>query len=54
MIARYVRIDDINKFERAGWFWKWSAAHGGAMHGSHRVWSVVIVWLCECEIGGMK
>lgn len=54
MTCRYVRIEQIDAYERAGWFWRWNAPHGGRMPGPHGNWSVIMEWLCICEPGGVK
>jgi len=44
-VFRYVRIERIDDWERAGWFWRYKDA---PMPGSHGMWSVVMEWLCDC------
>ena len=54
MIVRYVRIEQIDAYERAGWLWRWNAPSGGTMPGSHGLWSVVMEWICDCEPGRVE
>jgi len=44
-VFRYVRIERINDWERAGWFWRYKDA---PMPGSHGRWAVMMEWLCDC------
>lgn len=51
MILRYVRIEHIDAYERAGWFWRFA---DGALPGPHGHWSVGMSWLCDCEPGKVE
>ena len=51
MILRMIRIERIDAYERAGWFWRWNAPHRGIMPGPHSCWSVTMEWLCDCKPG---
>mgnify|MGYP003656907440 CR=1 FL=1 len=55
MTIAYARIERIDAYERAGWFWRWNAPHRGRFPGPHGNWSVMMEWLCDCPppvIGG--
>ena len=51
MILRMIRIERIDAYERAGWFWRWNAPHRGIMPGPHSCWSVTMEWLCDYKPG---
>jgi hypothetical protein len=41
---RYVRHERVDAFLRCGWMMAFDIG------GSHREWSVGMVWLCECRM----
>jgi hypothetical protein len=41
---RYVRLEDVLTRLAQGWM------VDGVCPGHHGVWSVLMVWLCDCEV----
>jgi hypothetical protein len=44
-VYRYVRYSLIQDYLALGWYWD-----GTMTPGSHKEWSVVMEWLCDCPI----